>query len=234
MSRETFGGPRPYPSLAAFTTIRWDGWATFNALTLKVTRRFARGLSVDADYTLSHSIDDASDTGTTNAEYNLPQNVYAPSETASSSFDHRNRFTANFVYDLPFGRGSNGALRATLGGWRASSILTIQSGAPFTVNLSSATGNDVAHIGLVNSNNIERPNLIGDPNSGPKTASQWFSTAAFALPSQNTFGTEGRNVVVGPGPRRAGCFAPEGMEFSRKYGYSIPRGRVQRPQPRQF
>ena len=61
---------RPYPKLAPFTTIRWDGWATFNALTLKVTRRFASGLSFDADYTLSKSVDDASDTGTTNAEYN--------------------------------------------------------------------------------------------------------------------------------------------------------------------
>ena len=39
----TFGGARPYPQLNAFTTIRWDGWATFNALTLKATRRFARG-----------------------------------------------------------------------------------------------------------------------------------------------------------------------------------------------
>ena len=196
---QAFGGPRPYPSLAAFTTIRWDGWATFNGLTLKITRRFARGLSFDADYTLSRSMDDASDTGTTNAEYNLPQNVYAPSETAPSSFDHRHRFTANAVYDLPFGRGSNRVLRAALGGWRASGILTGQSGAPFTVNLSSAAGADVAHIGLVNGNNIERPNLVGDPNSGPRTASEWFNTAAFVLPGQNTFGTAGRNIVLGPG-----------------------------------
>ncbi len=41
----TFGGARPIPSLSAFTTIRWDGWATFNSLTLKTTRRFAHGLS---------------------------------------------------------------------------------------------------------------------------------------------------------------------------------------------
>lgn len=74
----TFGGPRPYPQLNAFTTIRWDGWATFNGLTLKATRRFAKDLSFDSSYTRSKSMDDASDAGTTNAEYNLPQNVYAP------------------------------------------------------------------------------------------------------------------------------------------------------------
>ena len=48
-------------------------------------------------------MDDASDTGTTNAEYNLPQDPFAMAlEKADSSFDHRHRFTANAVYDLPF------------------------------------------------------------------------------------------------------------------------------------
>ena len=191
-------GRRPYPNLGAFTTIRWDGWATFNGLTLKVTRRFTRGLSFDAEYTLSKSMDDASDTGTTNAEYNLPQNAYDPSlEKGLSSFDHRNRFTANAVYDLPFARGAHGLLHTLAGDWRASGILMLQSGAPFTVNLSSAA--DVANIGLVGGNNVERPNLVSDPNSGPKTAHQWFNTSAFALPAQYTFGSAGRNDVLGSG-----------------------------------
>jgi hypothetical protein len=195
-----FGGPRPYPNLNAFTTIRWDGWATFNGLTLKVVRRFTGGLSFYSTYTWSKSMDDASDAGTTNAEYNLPQDIYNPAlEKADSSFDHRHRLTANAVYDLPFAKASNGWLHRTIGNWRASGILTLQSGAPFTVNLSSAAGQDVAHIGLVNGNNIERPDLISNPNQGPLTPTEWFNTAAFALPAQDTFGTAGRNVVTGPG-----------------------------------
>ena len=195
----TFGGPRPYPQLSAFTTIRWDGWATFNALTLKVRRRLAAGLSFDGSYTWSKSMDDASDAGTTNAEYNLPQNVYAPAlEKADSSFDHRQRATASILYALPFAKGS-GWLHAIAGDWHASAILIVQSGAPFTVNLSSAAGQDVAHIGLVNGNNLERPDLVGDPNSGPHTPSEWFNAQAFVLPAQNSFGTSGRNVVLGPG-----------------------------------
>ena len=191
-------GRRPYPELGAFTTIRWDGWAAFNGLTLKVTRRFTRGLSFDAEYTFSKSMDDASDTGTTNAEYNLPQNAYDPDlEKGPSSFDHRNRFTANAVYDLPLARGSHGLLHAFAGSWRASGILMLQSGAPFTVNLSAAA--DVANIGLVGGNNLERPNLVGVPNAGPKTPEQWFNTSAFALPAPYTFGTAGRNDVLGPG-----------------------------------
>jgi hypothetical protein len=196
----TFGGPRPFPQLAAFPTIRWDGWATFQAMTTRVARRFNHGLSFDANYTWSKSMDDASDTGTTNAEYNLPQDPFAMSqEKALSSFDHRQRLTGNAVYDLPFARNVSGLLHRVAGGWRAAGILTVQSGAPFTVNLSSAAGQNVSPIGLVSGNNLERPNLVGNPNAGPQTAAEWFNISAFALPAQNTFGSAGRNLVTGPG-----------------------------------
>jgi hypothetical protein len=190
---------RPYPSLNSFTTIRWDGWAAFNGLTVKATHRFARGLSFDASYTWSHSIDDASDAGGTNAELNLPQNIYLNNvavEKADSSFDHRHRVVADVVYELPFARASNGWVRMAAQGWRTSGILTAQSGSPFTVNLSPA--DDVANVGLVNGNNLERPDIAGDPNRGPQTAKQWFNTSAFARPSPFTFGTARRNDVVGP------------------------------------
>ncbi|MGD0300607.1 MAG: carboxypeptidase regulatory-like domain-containing protein [Bryobacteraceae bacterium] len=196
----TFGGPRPFPQLAAFSTIRWDGWATFNAMSVRMARRFSHGLSFDSNYTWSKSMDDASDTGTTNAEYNLPQDPYAMKlEKALSSFDHCQRLTVNGVYDLPFAGNSSGWLHRALGGWRAAGILTVQSGAPFTVNLSSAANENVSPIGLVSGNNLERPNLIGNPNSGPQTAAEWINTAAFALPAKNTYGTAGRSVVTGPG-----------------------------------
>ncbi|MDP9054390.1 MAG: hypothetical protein M3N93_08840, partial [Acidobacteriota bacterium] len=194
------GGARPFPQLSAFTTLRWDGWATFHAMTLRTSRRFSRGLSFDASYTLSKSMDDASDTGTTNAEYNLPEDPYSMNlEKGLSSFDHRNRFTANAVYDLPSPHFGSRLLRGALDGWRVSGIFTAQSGAPFTVNLSSAAGQNVSPTGLVNGNNLERANLVGNPNNGPKTAAQWFNTAAFALPAAGTYGTSARNVVVGPG-----------------------------------
>jgi hypothetical protein len=195
----SFGGPRPYPQLNAFTTIRWDGWATFHGLTLQVKRGLSKGVSFDTGYTWSKSMDDASDAGTTNAEYNLPQNAYAPAlEKAVSSFDHRQRVTASLVYEIPSPAPTK-RFRRLAGNWRASGILIAQSGAPFTVNLSSAAGQDVAHIGLVNGNNLERPNLLNNPNDGPRTPSEWFNVQAFGLPAQNSFGSSGRNVVLGPG-----------------------------------
>ena len=191
---------RPFPNLNSFSSIRWDGWAAFNALTVEANHRVSPGLSFDFSYTLSHSIDDASDAGPTNAELNLPQNIYANNpavEKASSSFDHRNRFVGNVLYDLPFAKGTSGWVHTVAAGWRVSGILIAQSGAPFTVNLSPS--NDVSNIGLVTGNNLERPNVAFGSNNGPKTAGEWFNTAAFSLPAAFTFGNDPRNSVLGPG-----------------------------------
>jgi len=193
---------RPYPALGSFTSIRWDGWGTFQALGLQLTRRFFHGLSLDANYTWSKAMDDASDPGTTNNEYNLPQNPYnLVAERGLSSFDHPNRFVADAVYEIPLARIGNGWLHAALGGWEVSGILTLQSGAPFTVNLPTSVNSG----DTVNGTNLARPNLIANPNNGPKTPQEWFNTSAFALPvaSPQTapyiFGNAGRNVVWGPG-----------------------------------
>ena len=45
---------------------------------------------------------------------------------------------------------------------------------------------------------LERANLIGNL-SGPKTLTQWFNTAAFALPPIGTFGNAGNGIIRGPG-----------------------------------
>jgi len=191
---------RPYPQLSAFTTIRWNGWAKFNSFTVKATHRFNLGLYFLTSYTLSKSTDDASDAGTTNNEYNLPQNEYAPQlEAAPSSFDHRNRLTGAATYDLPVASSLSGWQREAVSGWRVGGLLTAQSGAPFTVNLSTSAGNEPADVGLVSSStNVERPNVTGNPNAGPKTAGQSFNTAAFSLPAAYTFGNASRNMVLGP------------------------------------
>jgi hypothetical protein len=184
---------RPILQLSQIGNIRWNGWATYHALTLAAKRRFANGLMFDASWTWSHSIDDASDPGTTLNETNLPQNVYdLTSEKASSSFDHRHRVVVSFIYQLPLARKPNGWRHALLGQWRAGGNFTAQSGAPFTVNLSS----DQANIGA---GPAQRPNTLGDPNNGPKNPQAWFDTSVFSLPAQYTFGNAPRNAVIGPG-----------------------------------
>ena len=43
-----------------------------------------------------------------------------------------------------------------------------------------------------------RPNLVGDPNAGPKTSDEWFNTGAFERTGQGEFGSAPRNPVRGP------------------------------------
>jgi hypothetical protein len=184
---------RAITSMSSFNTIRWDGWATYHALTAKITRRMNRGLMFDANWTWSHSLDDASDPGGTTNESNLPQDVRnMAAEKGDSSFDHRHRFVVNFVYNLPFADKSAGFIHTLFAQWQASGDYTIQSGAPFTVNTSS----DPANNGLAAS---QRPNISGDPNAGPKDPAQWFNKSVFSVPTAFTFGNMPRNAVIGPG-----------------------------------
>jgi hypothetical protein len=183
---------RPIPQLSQIPEIRWDGWATYHALAIGMKRRFSRGLTFEANWTWSHSIDDASDPGPTLNEANLPQNVHDRSmEKASSSFDHRHRAVISLVYQIPAPTNTRW-VETLLGDWSTGSSFTAQSGAPFTVNISS----DQANIGA---GPAQRPNLTGDPNKGPRTPQQWFDTSAFSLPALYSFGNAPRNSVIGPG-----------------------------------
>ncbi len=189
------GPRRPIPALSNITTIRWDGYSLYNGLTLKATQRLAHGLLFSANYTLSKSIDDASDPGATTHETNLPQDVRnMAAERALASFDHRHRFVGNFTYALPDWRGGGGSALARLGAnWQVNGIVTLQSGAPFTVVL----GTDRANVG---SGPAQRPNVAGDPNAlADPTPTAWFDTSVFSLPAQYTFGNSGRNTVFAPG-----------------------------------
>jgi hypothetical protein len=85
-------------------------------------------------------------------------------------------------------------MRTFLGRWQAGGNFTAQSGAPFTLNIAS----DQANIG---SGPAQRPNVLGNPNDGPKTPEEWFNTSVFSLPALYTFGNAPRNSVIGPGLR---------------------------------
>ena len=98
------------------------------------------------------------------------------------------------MYQLPFFNSTRGVANALLGGWRANAIVIVQSGAPFTVNLSV----DRANVGT---GPAQRPDQLRDPNlpGGQRTPDRWFDPSAFALPAQYTFGSAPRNGVIGPG-----------------------------------
>jgi len=187
---------RAVPELAGIRAIRFDGKSIYHAVTFKAVRRLSNDVSFNVAYTLSKSKDDASSPGATAFESNVPQDVrnVFPGENALSSFDHRHQFVGNGTYELPFYRGVGGWLEALLGNWRFNGILTLQSGAPFTVNITE----DRANVGA---GPAQRPNLTGDPNlpGGQRSPDQWINTTAFSLQDPLTFGSAGRNPVIAPG-----------------------------------
>lgn len=189
---------RPIPQLAAIRSIRFDGKSIYHGLTLNAERRFRDGYAYSVSYTLSTSKDDASSPGPTEAEANVPQdvrNIFSDDgEWAHSSFDRRHALVASGTYRLPFAPSPNPLAQAMLRGWTVSGVLTMQSGAPFTVNL----GVDRANIGA---GPAQRPDQAADPNlpGGQQRPERWFDTDTFTLPAPFTFGSAPRNSVIGPG-----------------------------------
>jgi hypothetical protein len=185
---------RPIPQLGPITAIRWNGWGRYHSATLRLEHRVREGLSIGGNYTWSKSMDDASDPGATTHEANLPQNVYdLRAESALSSYHHAHRFVANGTYGVPWPARLGGWRGAIGANWRISGIVTLESGAPFTVNL----GTDRANVGA---GPAQRPNVSGDPNlKSGRDAERWFDTSVFSLPAPFTFGNAGRNIVFGPG-----------------------------------
>jgi hypothetical protein len=183
----------PSPLQAVLT----DAQSFYNSFQLSVARQHADRFSWHVFYTFSHSIDDASSTFLIEAVNEPPasQDIFnRKGSRGRSGFDIRHNFVGNFVYELPFGRGS------WFGGWQLSSVASVHSNVPFTPMLSFDNA-DLQAVTIP-----ERPNLVGNPYSGfcPNatrvgTPACWFNPSAFVLPPPGQFGTAGRNSLRGPG-----------------------------------
>ncbi len=185
--------------------------SNYNALETSLRKRFGHGISFLASYTFSKSLDDVSSFNITGSasqpvagENDLAQNPFdLAAERGRSMFDSRHRFVLSYQWSLPFWRQAHNWYQRALGNWQLNGIFTAQSGTPFTVFDST----DVSLQGSapeISGFSSNRPNLIGNPNSGPRTPQEWFNTSAFQriTPDPNSpvqqFGNEGRNMVQGP------------------------------------
>jgi len=174
----------PGKSLSTSLTFR-DSSAnsSYNALWVTANKTFSRGVQFNTSYTWSHSIDDVS---RNNQGIFIQDSTDIGNSRGSSDFDVRHRFVANAIYDLPF-KGNR-----LVSGWEVATILSAQSGNPFTVVLATA--------GVTGTANTIRPDLIG-PVKTTGNPTQWISNpiGTFALPAAGTLGNLGRNTIYGPG-----------------------------------
>jgi hypothetical protein len=124
------------PRFDAVTQVQSTGVSSYNSLQVEGIRRFKNGLTFNANYTWSHSIDDISDAlGVLVNDSALPLDASKPLSfnRANSQFDLRNRFVLSYNYDLPFGNHSSGWKKYLFAGWSQSGIFSSQSGFPVTV-----------------------------------------------------------------------------------------------------
>ncbi len=188
---------RPYPEFTRIQEIGNVAEAKYNSLSVKLTRRLDKGLSILGGYTFSKSTDNGSGIRTLNGDQLFPQNSEClECEWGLSIFDVRHRVVSSILYELPFGEGKpflqTGVGKAILGDWQISNIMSLSSGFP----RNSAPGSDRANTG-----SDQRANLVPgqDPDDGPKTIDKWFNTDAFALQPLGTYGNSPRNNFHGPG-----------------------------------
>ena len=198
------GAPLANPSLANSTTWLSEGVSSYNALNVDVNRRFSGGLQLRGVYTFSKSLDDGG-TLATAVGANAPAFVMYPGNTrldwGLSTFDVRNLGVINGTWDLPFGRGRRFVSSASrwvngaIGGWSVASVLTLQSGFPFTPQLGFNPTNNGDSRNPVRPSwnpNFAGPIILGGPN-------QYYNPAAFVVPPNGTYGNVGRDVLTGPG-----------------------------------
>jgi hypothetical protein len=139
------GGPYAFldPQFAALYAWRSIGTASYNALQVNLRRHISHSLQFDFNYTYSRSIDISSDANRIAAEGGLGSqviNAWDPNALKGvSDFDTPHQFNANWVWEMPFGKGrsiagdSHGPLEALIGGWQLTGLARWTSGFPVGV-----------------------------------------------------------------------------------------------------
>ena len=197
-------GTRPNPYVAQAGIFWAYSNASYNALQLDLNRRFVQGLQFRVNYTWSKNLDNGSAVSASQAQNqpNGPLNPYDNSrDWGPSAMNVRHSANGNVTYELPFGAGkpwlsgASGVAGALVSGWQVNSIVTLQTGLPFTPQIgANQSGNG-------NSSNTDRPN-VNPAFTGPAilgTPNRWFDPNAFLLPTPGTFGNLGRSTLEAPG-----------------------------------
>lgn len=110
----------------------------YNGLQIELRRRFADGLTFQANYTFQKTLTNAPGTDQRRFEFELDANR-PELEYARAQYDQTHVFNFNSVYELPFGKGKRflsnaGYLQNLLvGGWQLNTIVRLASGAPFGI-----------------------------------------------------------------------------------------------------
>lgn len=205
----------PFPQFAGgVNVIDSNDFSTYHAVQLQVERRFSGGLSFQAGYTFSKSLDTRSfdpaftvvGTGNAQSASSTPSEINdRRGNYALSDFDRTHVFQTYWLYELPFGRGKrfasnlNGGLERVVGGWQIAGFGTIGSGRPFSVYSGFLNFNNIVQA-FANCNGCTRDTgSVIDSTGGVKWYLSPDELAKFSAPGLGEQGNTGRNFLRGPG-----------------------------------
>ncbi len=185
---------RPFQGFNTITYTTPMDDTSYNALELRVERRYANGFSVLGSYTFSKTLDIGGEQLI--GDLNLRDVNNVKLEHALSSQDVRHSLVISALYDLPVGTGKrfdlgNSILNQVVGNWQLNGIYSMRTGQPFTPQL----GVSSANTGNARPNRIANGNLPSDQRS----VSDWFDKTAFTVPASYLYGNAGRDILTGPG-----------------------------------
>ena len=145
------GGGAAYDNAGLLYSTDNTGNSVYNGLTLQVTERAGQYFSLNANYTFSHTLDD----GTFTTFVSTPQDLYNRGlERANSNQDVRQRFVTNFTGTTP--------IHSILRNFSMSSIVTLQTGRPFTMFVGFDANGDTNPV-TDRVGNLGRNTYVGDP-----------------------------------------------------------------------
>jgi hypothetical protein len=177
---------RPFPQYGRVTDIlESEGRSSYNALQLKLERRFAQGVQFGASYTLSRLVTDAAEDILGGGPLSgVLQNPFdRKSLRTVSPTNSPQVFVVNFLAELPFGKGKRflnqgGIVNAIFSGFQVSGIFRYQQGTPLVVTLPIQNNSFLELAGYFG--NL-RPNLTGQPLTITKTAVPGVAGRFFVL-----------------------------------------------------
>ena len=193
-----------------------DASSIYHSFLANVEKRFSKGFVFLGSYTFGKLISDGFAAGQSTGEQVTMNDFQAGAynrrvERSIDSTDCASRFTASWVYELPFGgskhwRSSNGILNGLIEGWQVNGDLVLQDGLPLAIQ-------------GANNNAANRPNSTGQSAELPadqRSLTHWFNTSVFVNPPPFTFGNVGRLLpdVRGPGLENVDrlCRRPQALE----------------------
>ncbi len=193
----------------------------YHALQVNITKRLSHGITMQAAYTWSHTVDNSSDPLVPTAgNQEFPRSSFdLAAERGNSDFDVRQRLVLNYVWEIPIGQGhshlAGGPAGKILEGWQVAGITTFSSGLPFDI----FTDLDTAHVGEVQRPDFN-PTAVALPVSNPRTQTG-PNLAFFPDPPFGRGGNLGRNRFRGPGINNWDMLLQKTIHISERLGLEL-------------